>query len=101
MDTLKDILIRTLKGYTGKGLNGYSYLVADAEERYFIVVGVGIVQGTRIVETDLIVRLDGNRIIIERDQNDKILMDALVQAGVPREAIIVAYAGEPAPEVSF
>jgi hypothetical protein len=42
----------------------------------------------------LIVRLEGDHIIIERDINDKVLVDALVQAGIPRQQIILAYAGE-------
>ena len=37
-------------------------------------------------------------IIIDRDINNKPLIDALVQAGVPRTQIILAYMGEPVPE---
>ena len=43
----------------------------------------------------LIVRLLEDRIIIERDVNDKPLVDALLLANVPREQIVLAYAGEP------
>jgi len=45
----------------------------------------------------LIVRIIRNDVIIERDDNDPPLVDALRQAGVPRSQIILAYAGEPAP----
>lgn len=31
MDTLKHILLREMKGYAGKGLNGISYLTQDEE----------------------------------------------------------------------
>ncbi|MDX2140626.1 MAG: element excision factor XisI family protein [Chloroflexota bacterium] len=40
---------------------------------------------------------DHDSVVIERDMNDKPLVDALVQAGVPREKIILAYAGEAMP----
>jgi hypothetical protein len=43
-------------------------------------------------------RILGNTAIVERDQNDKMVKDALLQAGIPREKIILAYAGEPIPE---
>jgi hypothetical protein len=39
-----------------------------------------------------------DQIIIERDINNKPLVDALVQNGIPREQIILAYAGEPVEE---
>ncbi len=45
-------------------------------------------------ERRLVARVAGDRIIIERDVNDKPLVDALVQAGVPRHSIVLAYAGE-------
>jgi len=45
-------------------------------------------------ERRLVARVAGDRIIVERDVNDKPLVDALVQAGVPRRSIVLAYAGE-------
>jgi len=38
----------------------------------------------------------GDRIIIERDMNDKPLVEALLQAHIPRQHIVLAYAGESA-----
>ena len=36
----------------------------------------------------------GDTIVVECGLNDKPLVDALVQAGVPREQIVLVYAGE-------
>ena len=96
MDTnsLKDTLIRVLKGYAGKAWNGYSYLTSSEDYQVFTVVSIAQVRDKHIVDADLIVRLLDTRIIIERDVNDKILADALMQAGIPREQIVLAYAGE-------
>jgi hypothetical protein len=52
------------------------------------------------VNTGLIVHCIDNLIIVDRDINNKPLVDALVQAGVPRSQIILAYAGEPVPETT-
>ena len=94
MDKLKETLQNVMKGYAGKGLNGYSYMTRSDDGQFFTVVSVGQVRGKQIVETGLAVHLIDDKIIIERDVNDKILADALLQAGVPREQIILAYAGE-------
>jgi hypothetical protein len=98
MDTLKDKVQQAISGYTGKGLNGYSFLIASPDQSAFTVVSVGYIKAQRIASADLIVRIIENQIIIERDDNDKPLVDVLVQIGIPREMIILAYAGEPAPE---
>jgi hypothetical protein len=94
MDMLIETLRQTLIGYAGKGLNGYSYLTVDDQQQVFAVVDFGWYKDERIADAGLIVRLEGDTIIIERDLNDKMLMDALVQAGIPRQQIILAYAGE-------
>lgn len=47
----------------------------------------------------MIALLVGDKIIIEEDGTDKPLVDALLQRGVPRDQIILAYRGEQAPEL--
>ena len=98
MDRVIDILKRTLEGYAGKALNGYSYLTSTEDESLFTVISVGRLPKKRIVNVGLIVQVVGDHIIIERDINNKPLVDALVQNGIPREQIILAYAGEPVEE---
>jgi hypothetical protein len=98
MDTLKMTLQRVIEGYTGKGLNGYAYLINDSERAVFTVISVGYIKGQRLVDANLIARVVDDKIIIERDMNDKVLVDALLQAGVPRSQVALAYAGEPVPE---
>lgn len=100
MDTLGDTLYHVLEGYAGRALNGYSFLLSSPERRVFAIVSIGHVRDRDIVDTGLLVRLVGERIIVERDVNDKPLVDALVQAGVGREHIVLKYAGEPADEAA-
>jgi hypothetical protein len=98
MDRLSDTLRATLEAYTGEGLNGYNYLTENTDGTVFTVVSVGQLPDKRIVDAGLIVRLVADRIIVERDINDKPLVDALLQAGIPRQQIVLAYAGEPVEE---
>jgi hypothetical protein len=94
MDRLKETLQAAMQTYAGEALNGYSYLTSSADEKVFTVVSVGSITGRHIVDTGLVVRLLDNQIIIERDVNDKPLVDALLQAGIPRKQIKLVYAGE-------
>lgn len=94
MAPLKETVLSVLEGYTGRALNGYSYLTTGEDETVFAVVSIGEVRGKRIVDSGLVVRVVGDKVIIERDVNDKLLVDALLQAGVPRTQIVLAYSGE-------
>jgi len=98
MDRLTDLLKACLEGYTGRALNGYSYLASSADDRKHTVISVGQLPDKRIVDASLIVHVVGDRIIIERDVNDRPLVDALQQAGIERQQIVLAYAGEPVDE---
>jgi XisI protein len=98
--TLKDTLQHVLMGYAGEALNGCSYLTSSADQEVFTIVSIGQVRGQHIVDTGLVVRLVNDKIVVERDVNDKPLVDALVQAGVPRGQIVLAYAGESVEEAA-
>jgi hypothetical protein len=98
MDTLKDILRIAMMGYARKGLNSQSYFTHNDDNTLFSVITM--VQGKNSSFISLLVRIVADTIVIERDQNDKPLVDALIQTGIPRSKIVLAYAGEPIPEIS-
>jgi hypothetical protein len=98
MNSLEKIVMREMERYAVKGLNGYSVLTASPDGRFLTVVSIANVKGQRLTTASLIAHLEGNSIIIEHDINNKPLVDALVQAGIPREQIILAYAGESVPQ---
>ncbi len=98
MDSLKNTVRQVVADYTGKALNGYSYLTQSEDGLVLTVVDVARVQGKHHAGVSLVVRVVGENVIVERDQNDKLVVDALVQAGITRKKIILAYAGEPVPE---
>jgi hypothetical protein len=90
---LKETLRETLLGYTGEGLNSYAYMTNDNTMTRFAVIAVAD-NNIPPVFTNLIAHLEGDLIVIYHDVNNKPLVDALVQNGVPRDKIILAYAGE-------
>jgi hypothetical protein len=97
MDAVRETLQRALAGYAGEMLNGYSYLTSSADGTVFAVIGLGWIDQQRFVDASLVVRLEGNTIVIERDVNNKPLIDALLAAGIPRSQVVLAYAGESSP----
>jgi hypothetical protein len=99
MASLNETVRGVVAEYAGKALNGYSYLTQSDDGNIFTVVDVARVKGKHISGVSLIVRVAEGKVIVERDQNDKLVVDALLQAGIQREAIILAYAGEPVPEI--
>lgn len=99
MDTenLNQILREEMLAYTGQGLNAMSYLTENAAQRLYTVVDMATVQGQRMVNTVLIAWVQGEYIVIELDQNNKELADALIARGVPADQIVLAYQGDAIP----
>jgi hypothetical protein len=100
MDKLTEILVKELENYTGEAYNGYAYLTSSPDQTHFVVTAIGKVHGQRIINTSLIVHRMGDLILIDQNTNSDPLYEALMQAGIPREQIILAYAGEPVPETA-
>ena len=94
MAEIEEILQHAMEGYAVEGLNGHGYLTRTQDGSLFTVIYIGQVRDRTVVDTGLVARIEGENIILERDTNNKPLVDALVQAGVPREQIVLAYAGE-------
>ncbi|MHB8629402.1 MAG: element excision factor XisI family protein [Aggregatilineales bacterium] len=101
MATLPEVVRTVVKDYAVKGANFESFLTISPDGQVFTVVDVAKNdQGHRFTATSLFVHLLNGRVVVEHDDNDKPLVDALIQSGVSSENIILAYAGEPVPEAT-
>lgn len=98
MAELSTTVLAVLEDYAGEALNGYLYLTKSNDDNVFTVTSVAEIRGETVVETGIMVRIVSDKIVIHRDISNKPVVDALVQNGVPREQIILAYAGEAIPE---
>lgn len=99
MDWL-NILIDEVSKYAKVGRYGQSYLTRNDLEKIYTVVAFGEADGEHFSFTALIVRIIGDKIVIQEDRNSDPLYEALMQAGIPREKIILAYAGEAVPNTA-
>lgn len=95
---LREILKQTMTEYAVEGFNSESYLTENPLQNIYTVVTLAWDKTSRWSFSSLIVHLIGDKIIIDHDANNKPLVDALVQNGIPRQQIILAYAGEAIPE---
>jgi hypothetical protein len=97
MGSLRDSVLAVMSGYAVKGLNGSSVLTMSADQSILTIVSTAIVKGKRMTTTSLIARIDNDHVFIDHDINNKPLVDALVQAGIPPDKIILTYTDEPIP----
>lgn len=96
--TLSEIVRATVEKYAVDGVNFRTSLTFSADGNTLAVLDFAVDDKNKhFIATSLVVRVIGDHVLIEQDDNDKPLVDALVKAGIPREQIILAYAGEPLP----
>jgi len=95
--TLRKILREELEAYTGKGLNDHAYLTVNEVEDVYAVVVFATVREKAVAGTVLLARLVGEQIVIDIDNHDKMLVDALTARGIPNDQIVLAYRGDPLP----
>lgn len=95
-----NILRAEMEKYAVEGINSLSYLTENIDATVFTCTTTSKTDTKTNPFVDLFVRVVADSIIIEEDRNSKPLVDALLQAGIPREKIILAYAGEKVPDTS-
>jgi hypothetical protein len=94
MVELKEIVKDTLLEYVGTGFDNRSFPLSNEEEQIYAVNIIDTPVRKRRAGVVVIARIEGDKVIIEEDLTDRPLVDALVRAGIPREKIVLAYAGE-------
>ena len=105
MDTLSvdlaDIVQHTVEDYAeGNWLEAQGYAVADPKRRIYAALVVPDYPRRQQAGIVVMARVVGDNVIIDHDTTDRPLWEELVRAGIPREQIILTYAGEQVPEAS-
>jgi len=94
---IKAILERELQDYAGEGANGHGTLTRSEDGREFSIIVHATARQKQFTFMSLSVSIENDLIIIHQDRNDPALADTLMQVGIPREKIILAYMGESVP----
>lgn len=100
-NNLTEIVRREVQKYEGTSPHAKIYLLMDDDRHTYAITGI---ENEPVTDRAFIIiqaHIDGDQIVIDEDNLwDKQLWKALVQAGVPREQIVLAYAGEQVPMTS-
>lgn len=99
IDHLTDIVQREVMDYHGPGLKSKTYYFEDANDHAYTVIVIPEYRYPRKSKSTVVVmaRVLGDKVVIDEDITDRPLYEALMEAGIPREQIILAYAGEKLP----
>src|SRR5258708_1096750 len=84
IEIMREKLVAEMKLFATDGLNTIGVFTQSEDRKVFAVVCVATIKEHHVVDTYLIAQIVGDCIVIERDQNNKPLVDALLQASVPR-----------------
>lgn len=98
--SISDIIQREVAEYDGPGLNAWTHYFEDMPNQTYAVVIVPSYRQSRKEKATVMVmaRIVGDKVVIDEDITDRPLYKELMRAGIPREQIILAYAGEQPPE---
>jgi hypothetical protein len=94
------IVQREVEDYAVRGFNVALYAVSDQPRQIYTVLVIPKFDSRKKIDSGIVVmaRVVGNTVIIDEDTTDRPLFKELMRAGIPREQIILAYAGETAPQ---
>jgi hypothetical protein len=96
---LVEVVAREIMDYVAVGVyEADSYFLRDDAKRTYSFVSVPH-KDTQDALIVMLVRVtNDNKVVIETDHTDKPLYQTLIDAGIPRNQIIRAYAGRTEPE---
>ena len=99
---LEDIVRREIQDYAGLAYKAKAYFIADAEQHIYTVVVVPDRDYPTHAKSGVVVmaRILDDHVIIDEDITDRPLYEELLRCGIPRDQIVLAYAGEHLPDSS-
>ncbi|MDX1992812.1 MAG: element excision factor XisI family protein [bacterium] len=102
MEKLNEVVREEVRKYagSGRGANIILFPVLDDERQIYAVMAIDYPAREESAGVVVLARLVDEKVVIEEDATNKKLVDALLQRGIRRERIILAYAGEPIPDAA-
>src|SRR5262249_51193626 len=100
IDSLTNILRREIADYDGPALGATTYYFENPAKLQFAVVIVPDYEYPRKSRAHVVViaHIVGDAVVIDEDTTDRPLYEELIRAGIPREKIVLLYAGEKPPQ---
>lgn len=95
---LMQIVQHEVENYSGPSIKARTFALSDPEKHTYAVMMVPDFPRKFDASIIVLARLDNGKVVIEEDTTDHPLWRELVRAAIPREQIILAYAGEKLPD---
>jgi len=89
MASLASIVKAVVFSYASAGLNLKTYALSNEEQGVYSVNVIDWPERRRSAAVVVLARIEGDQVIIEEDLTDRPLVLALIEAGVPRDKIVV------------
>jgi hypothetical protein len=91
----------TIEAYAKGGwAKARGYTIVDAKRHIYTVIGIPDYPRKFPASIVVMARIENDKVIIEHDISDRPLWEELVRVGIPREKIVLTYAGEQLPAAS-
>ncbi|MBI5667232.1 MAG: XisI protein [Chloroflexi bacterium] len=99
VESLAEITRREVARYVGYSPVARLFPVLDDTHQTYAVIIIENDPALRPASAVVMARVVGDKVVIEEETTDKPLYEALmVNGGIPREQIVLAYAGESLPD---
>ena len=100
MDRITQIVREEVQKYAGqgRGANILLFPILDDEHKTYAVNAVDYPKRRTLAGVVVLARIVDDKVVIEEDAADKKLVDALIQRGISRDQIVLAYADEIIPD---
>ncbi len=98
LSDIDEIVRSVVEGYDGPSIKARSMSLIDPTRQHYAVLMVP--DYPRLFKAGIVVmaRVVGDKVVIEEDTTDRPLYKELLRAGIPREQMVLAYAGEVLPD---
>lgn len=94
MADLLTIVRQEVQKYGRSGIGVRFFPIFDEQRQTYAINAIDQPQRQHPMGVVVMARVVDDKVIIEEDHTDHPLVEVLVQAGIPRDQIILAYAGE-------
>jgi|SRR5579871_1422167 len=96
VESIATLLQREVADYVLGSPNSTAYYVENSQQQIYAVLVVPH-ENAQKSTIMILARIVQDKVIIETDKTDRPLYEALIQAGIPQQHIVLAYAGETQP----
>lgn len=99
--SLAELVKKSVFAYAGGGINLKTFPMANEEKQVYAVLIIDTPIHKQDAGIMVMARVEGDYVIVEEDTTGDPFFHVLLQHGIPRDKIILAYRSEPLPQATY